>query len=147
MKKHVFTFAALGAFMLGGQALAADHEIKMLNSGSDGIMVFEPGFLKIAPGDTVTFVSAEPGHNSASYYVPEGASAWKGEINRNVTVTLDKEGVYIYKCDPHIPLGMVGVIQVGASTNQAEAKAAAEEFKGSLALNKNRLDQYIGQVQ
>jgi pseudoazurin len=147
MKKHIFALATLGALMLGGQALAANHEIKMLNSGPDGIMVFEPGFLQVAPGDTVTFVSAEPGHNSASHYGPEGGATWKGEIGKDVSVTLDKEGVYIYKCEPHIPLGMIGVIQVGAAANKAEAKAAAEEFKGSIAMNKDRLDKYIGQVK
>lgn len=147
MKKHALTLVALGAFMLGGQALAADHEVKMLNAGADGMMVFEPGFLQVARGDTVTFVSAEPGHNSASHYVPEGAAGWKGEINKNVTITLDQEGVYIYKCDPHVPLGMVGVIQVGAANNMAAAKAAAEDFKGSIAMNKDRLDNYLNQVK
>lgn len=29
--------------------MAADHQVQMLNNGTDGAMVFEPGFLKIAP--------------------------------------------------------------------------------------------------
>jgi plastocyanin len=28
-------------------------------------------------------------------------------------VTLDKEGAYVYKCSPHIGLGMLGAIVVG----------------------------------
>lgn len=147
MKKQLLTLTALGALIFGGQALAADHEVKMVNFGEDGTMVFEPGYLKVDPGDTVTFVSADAGHNSASQYVPDGAPTWKGDINKEISITLDQEGIYIYKCDPHIPLGMVGVIQVGDPVNQAEAEAAAEEFKGSIAMNKDRLDKYLDQVQ
>jgi len=33
-------------------ALAAEHEIHMLNKGEAGTMVFEPAFVKAEPGDT-----------------------------------------------------------------------------------------------
>ncbi len=45
--------------------------------------------------------------------LPEGAEAFKGKINQDVTVTFDVEGVYGVKCMPHYPLGMVALIQVG----------------------------------
>lgn len=147
MKKHVLTAAAISMLIVGTQALAATHEIKMLNSGADGTMVFEPGFIKVNRGDTVTFVPAEPAHNSASHYVPAGAAPWSGAINKPITVTFEQEGVYLYKCDPHVPLGMVGVIQVGAPVNFAEAKQAAEEFKGSIAMNKDRIEKYFSQIK
>ena len=35
------------------------HEVKMLNSGADGIMVFEPAVIKISKGDTVNFVATD----------------------------------------------------------------------------------------
>ena len=38
----------------GSQVFAADHVVKMLNNGADGMMVFEPGYLNVVPGDTVT---------------------------------------------------------------------------------------------
>ena len=47
--------AAVAALMtLAGGALAAEVEvkIKMLNKGTDGMLVFEPARVKIAPGDT-----------------------------------------------------------------------------------------------
>lgn len=147
MKKHALTLIAVSALTLGTQALAADHQVKMLNSGADGMMTFEPGFLKVDPGDTVTFVPTEAAHNSASYFVPAGAEPWSGAMNKAVTVTFEQEGVYLYKCDPHVPLGMVGVIQVGSPANLAEAQQAAEQFKGSIAMNKERLDKYLGQVK
>ena len=37
---------------------AADHQVLMLNKDSEGRpMQFEPAFLQVAPGDTVTFVN------------------------------------------------------------------------------------------
>lgn len=126
---------------------AAEHEIKMLNQGEDGLMVFEPGFLKAEPGDTVTFVSVDPGHDSVSVAVPEGAEPWEGEISQSVTVELEEEGVYVYKCLPHLALGMVGVIQVGEPVNLEEAQAAANELEASIMTNKERMQNYMSQVQ
>jgi pseudoazurin len=102
--------------ILASPALAADHQVQMLNKDSEGrAMQFEPAFLKIAPGDTVTFVATNKGHNTESILtlMPEGAEPWKGKMNEEVTVTFDTEGFYTYKCQPHLGLGMVGLIQVG----------------------------------
>ena len=38
---------------------AAEFEVKMLNKGAEGAMVFEPSLLKIAPGDTVKFLATD----------------------------------------------------------------------------------------
>ena len=52
MKKIILPLGLLAA----ASAHAAEHEVKMLDIGSDKEpMVFEPAVLKIAPGDTVTF--------------------------------------------------------------------------------------------
>jgi len=108
-------------------AFAADHEVKMVNKGANGeMMAFEPAYLKIAPGDTVTFVAADKGHNSEAIkgMVPEGAKEWKGKINEEIKVTFDTEGVYGYRCLPHFGMGMVGLIQVGDNpANLEQAKA------------------------
>ena len=45
---------------------SANHIVKMLNQGTEGVMVFEPAVLKINPGDSVTFKSVDAAHNSAS---------------------------------------------------------------------------------
>ena len=97
-------------------ALAADHEVLMLNKDSEGrAMQFEPAFLKVAPGDTVTFIAKDKSHNSESIAkaLPEGAQGWKGKINQEIKVTFDVEGFHAYKCLPHVGMGMVGLIQVG----------------------------------
>ncbi|RXJ74780.1 hypothetical protein CS022_00710 [Veronia nyctiphanis] len=77
---------------------AAEHEVKMLNGGAEGAMVFSPAYLKISAGDTVNFVPTDIGHNAESTFTPTGSVTWKGELNKPVSVTFDKEGVYAYQC-------------------------------------------------
>ena len=52
------------AGLLAMPAFAADFEVHMLNKGADGAMVFEPLLIRIAPGDTVTFIPTDKGHNA-----------------------------------------------------------------------------------
>lgn len=125
---------------------AAEYQVKMLNNGADGTMVFEPGYLKVAVGDTVKFIPVDAGHDSVSEFTPEGSTSWKGDNSKEVTATLDKEGVYIYLCTPHTVMAMVGVIQVGNATNLTEAKDAAKSISAKFMLNKDRLDKYLAQV-
>ncbi|MCK7550944.1 pseudoazurin [Marinobacter goseongensis] len=143
--KHILVAVALT--LASGAALAAEHVIEMKNSGADGAMVFEPGFLKAEPGDTVKFVLADQAHNSASVAVPEGAEGWQGAINEEITVTLNEEGVYVFNCTPHAVLNMAGVIQVGEAVNYDSAKAAVEKLSAAAVTNKERLAGYFEQVQ
>ncbi len=144
MKKTLF---AVTLSMVCASAMAAQHQVKMLNAGVDGSMVFEPGFLHVAKGDTVKFVKVDPSHNSAALVVPTGASAWKGKPDEEVTVTLNQEGVYIYVCDPHKIMGMAGVIQVGKATNLADVQKQADSMSKGFVMNKDRLAKYMAQVK
>ena len=143
--KHAVFGLALSLACAG--AMAADHQVRMLNSGKDGTMVFEPGFLRVAKGDTVKFVKVDPSHNSAAVIVPAGATPWKGKPDEEVSVKLDQEGVYVYVCDPHKVMGMAGVIQVGKPVNLADAKAQADTLSKSFVMNKDRLSGYMAQVK
>ena len=110
-------------------AFAAEHEVRMLNKGPEGQpMQFDPAFLKIAPGDTVTFVATDKGHNSETILgmIPEGAETWKGKMNEEIKVTFSTEGIYGYKCTPHFGMGMVGLVQVGESTENLDAAQTAK---------------------
>ena len=71
--------------------MAISHEVRMLNQGEEGYMVFEPAVLHIAVGDTVTFQATDPAHNSASIsgMTPEGANSWSGELSRDITVIIN----------------------------------------------------------
>lgn len=126
---------------------AADHKVKMVDEGAEGNMIFEPGFLQAKVGDTVTFVVHDPGHNVISRHVPPGADNWKGTVSQGFTVTLKKEGIYLYECDLHKMLGMVAVIQVGKPVNLAAAKVAATELSKKMAMGAERLDEYMGKIQ
>jgi pseudoazurin len=131
MSKHLVA-AALAAVLVGGMsmgALAADHQVQMLNKGPDGqMMAFDPAFLQVAPGDTVTFVPTDKGHSSDSIdgMIPDGATPWQGKISQGITVTLTVPGVYGYKCLPHFGLGMVGLIEVGTNPSNLEAAKAVK---------------------
>jgi pseudoazurin len=122
----------LGGALLGSApAGAAEHEVKMLNKGAEGVMVFEPSFLKIAAGDTVHFVATDKGHNvlTVDGMIPAGATPFAGKMNEDVTVTFDQPGAYGIECKPHYGMGMVGLIVVGDPVNLAEAKAAPQKGK------------------
>ena len=135
-----FTAAALlasAALALATPSYAADHEVHMLNKGETGVMVFEPAYIEAAPGDTVTFVPVDKGHNAESIkgMFPEGAEPFKGKINETITVTFDKDGVYGVKCTPHYGMGMVALVKVGEPTNLEEAKAAKNPGKAKTKMN------------
>ena len=101
---------------LPAKAAGTEHVINMKNKGADGsVMVFEPSFVRAAVGDTVKFVPVDKGHFAVTLpnIWPEGVAAAKGKINVDFVVTLDKDGLYAFKCTPHYPMGMVALVQVG----------------------------------
>ena len=127
---------------------SANFEVKMLNQGQDGVMVFEPPLLKINAGDTVTFKATDAAHNSASIpgMIPNGASSWNGELSRDISVTFDVPGIYGYQCTPHAMMAMVGVIQVDNNTENLDAvKIAASTFKTTFVMNQSRLDDLLSE--
>ena len=139
----------LGLSVLSSITFAVGHEVKMLNSGSEGFMVFEPAVLMAEVGDTITFKATDMAHNSASIagMIPEGANSWNGAMSQDVTVTVNKEGVYVYQCTPHSMMAMVGVIQVGGSlSNMDSIQAKAASVKAGFVTNKERLDTYLGSL-
>ena len=143
------TFLALSLSVFGVFTSAANHEVKMLNSGVEGFMVFEPAVVKAAVGDTVTFKATDMAHNSASIegMIPEGANAWNGAMSQDGTVTVNKEGVYVYQCTPHSMMAMVGVIQVGGALSNMDAiQAKVASVKAGFVTNKERLDTYLGSL-
>lgn len=122
---------ALTAILTSLNAQAAEHEVKMLNKGTTGMMVFEPAVIKIAPGDTVHFVATDKSHNVESIegMLPAGAQPFKGEMSKDVTVAFDQPGVYGIKCKPHYGMGMVGLVVVGEPVNKIEAAAVEQKGK------------------
>ena len=128
---------------------AENYEVKMLNQGSEGYMVFEPAVLKINKGDTVTFKATDAAHNSASIkgMIPAGAKEWNGRLSQDISVTFNVEGVYGYQCTPHMMMAMVGIIKVGENQSNLEsAKTTAKKLKAAFVMNQERLDEYLSQL-
>ena len=128
---------------------AENYEVKMLNQGSEGYMVFEPSVLKIKKGDTVTFKATDAAHNSASIkgMIPFGAEDWNGKLSQDISVTFNVEGVYGYQCTPHMMMAMVGIIEVGGNQSNLESvKVASQKIKSAFVMNQERLDKYLSQL-
>lgn len=116
LKNYLAEIVAIALFtVVPSLAAAADFEIHMLNKGAEGAMVFEPAGLKIAPGDSVTFIPTDKGHNAEAIkgMFPDGAAEFKGKMNEQIKVTFDVPGIYGVKCAPHVGMGMVAAVLVG----------------------------------
>lgn len=119
MNKLIGVIAFAAAMTIAGPSLSADYEVLMLNKDSKGrTMQFEPAYLRVQPGDTVTFIPVDKGHNAETILdlIPDAAATWKGKTNEAIKVTFTEPGLYAYKCQPHFAMGMVGLVQVGADT-------------------------------
>jgi pseudoazurin len=125
MRKAMMAAVIALATTIGGAAAAAEVEVKMLNKGAEGMMVFEPALVKIAPGDSVKFVATDKGHNAETIkgMLPVEAAPFAGKSGEDVAVTFEKPGVYGVKCLPHYGMGMVAMVVVGTPGNVDEAKA------------------------
>lgn len=119
--------ASFATLLLVPAALAENYDVKMLNKGVEGVMVFEPAFVKAAVGDTVTFIPTDKGHNVENIkdMLPEGVEEFKSKIGKDYILTLTAEGLYGVKCTPHYVMGMVALVQAGAPVNK-EAVASAK---------------------
>ena len=144
MRKTIVTTAiAIAAIMTAFSAQAGEHEVKMLNKGSTGMMAFEPAVITIAPGDTVHFIATDKSHNVETIegMLPEGAQPFKGEMNKDLTVAFDQPGVYGVKCKPHYGMGMVGLVVVGDPVNKTQAVAVEQKGKA-----KQKFEKLFGEV-
>ncbi|AUC56203.1 pseudoazurin (plasmid) [Sagittula sp. P11] len=142
MFKSMMMTAALA--LAATLASAETHEIKMLNKGEAGVMVFEPAFVKAAPGDVIHFLPADKGHNVETIegMLPDGVDGFKTKFNEEFELTVDAQGVYGVKCTPHYAMGMVAVLQVGDAANLDEATAVKHKGKAT-----SRMADLIAQVE
>ena len=131
MRKVLGLATAAVLAITAGNAVAAEIEVKMLNKGAEGVMVFEPALVKIAPGDTIRFVATDKGHNAESIkgMLPADATPFVGKNGEDVAVTFDKAGVYGVKCLPHYGMGMVAMVVVGTPANIEQAKTVPQPGK------------------
>jgi pseudoazurin len=135
--------ASMATLLLGTLAQAENFDVKMLNKGADGAMVFEPAFVSAAVGDTVTFLATDKGHNVEAIkdMLPAGVEVFKSELGKDYVLTITAEGLYGLKCTPHFTMGMVALIQAGAPVNLDAVTAAPLKGKA-----KTRFEPLVAQV-
>lgn len=121
--------AVLLSLGLAQAASAAEVVVEMLNrdKATNTTNVYKPALIKVAKGDTVKWVATNPGHNVAFVAggVPAGVALFTSGFAKEIKYKFDKPGIYLYKCTPHLGLGMVGLVVVGNDkSNLAAVKAA-----------------------
>jgi pseudoazurin len=96
-------------------ALAEDMTIDMLNKRDDGAkMVYSEDIARIEVGDTITWAPTSKGHNVEFIAGPDGWDApRKSKLSKEVAITFDTPGVYLYQCTPHKSMGMIAIVVVG----------------------------------
>lgn len=145
--RSFFTVAAVVlALGFAQTAAAAEVVVEMLNrdKATNTTNVYKPALVKVNKGDTVKWVATNPGHNVAfvSGGVPAGVAPFTSGFAKEVTYKFEKPGIYLYKCTPHLGLGMVGLVVVGGDkSNLAAVKAV---FLPPLA--KKRLEPLFGEL-
>tara|TARA_B100000902_G_C26907066_1_gene714998 strand:- start:51 stop:473 length:423 start_codon:yes stop_codon:yes gene_type:complete len=100
---------------LATPALAEDMTIDMLNKRDDGAkMVYSEDIARIDVGDTITWLPKSKGHNVEFIAGPDGWDAPKKSKNgKEVAITFDTPGIYLYQCTPHATMGMIALVVVG----------------------------------
>lgn len=130
-RRHALLALAAGAFApalaVPRPARAAVREVKMLNRGAAGAMVFEPDLIRAQPGDVIRFVPTDPSHNAETLatMLPDGAQGGRGAMNAAFELRVDRPGLYGIKCAPHYGMGMVALIAVGRTWPNLAAVQAA----------------------
>ena len=125
MKTITFLTAVFGLVFFSSLAYADNITIDMLNKRDDGAkMVYSEDIARIEVGDTITWVPTSKGHNVHFIAGPEG---WelpkKSKNNKEVAITFDTPGVYLYQCTPHASMGMIALVVVDGDTSNLDAIA------------------------
>ena len=144
MKVMTFLFAVFGFVFFSSLAYAGDVTIEMLNKRDDGAkMVYSQDVTRIDSGDTITWVPTSKGHNVHFIMGPDG---WelpkKSKNNKEVSITFDTPGMYLYQCTPHASMGMIAIVIVGDDTSNLDAMAKAK-VRGK---SKKKLKKLLGEL-
>jgi len=118
--------------------------VDMLNVRADGqSMVYSEDVLKVAVGDTVTWVPKDKGHNVEFIIGPNAIELpKKSRINQEFTYTFEKPGVYFYQCTPHKSMGMIAVVIVGDDLSNLDQVKSVRVFGKS----KRKLEEILSLI-
>jgi pseudoazurin len=130
MKNLLSTVAVMVA--LSTPAFAADLSVDMLNKRDDGAkMVYSEDISRIEVGDSITWLPTSKGHNVEFIAGPDGwDSPRKSKLSKEVTITFDTPGVYLYQCSPHKSMGMIAIVVVGKPEDEAKDRLKDAKVRG-----------------
>jgi len=135
MNKILKLSSAIFILLLSNISFGSEtHIVKMLNNSEQGSMVFEPAFIKINKGDSITFEMTDAGHNAVTVAGPAGSTPFDTKYKPSTTVQFDTNGLYLYKCTPHAMMAMAGLIQVSDASNKDAMISAIEKFEGTVMM-------------
>ena len=140
MKKILFITLL---FILPFNAFAADQTIEMLNKQGKESMVYSQKIVRVNVGDTVFWKSTDKGHNVEFLGGPDGYELpAKSGLNKEVSITFDKPGVYLYVCTPHKVMGMIALVVVGDDVSNKDAISKVK----MMGRGKKKLAELLGQI-
>ena len=113
-------------------AYAEDTTVDMLNKRDDGAkMVYSEDISRIEVGDSITWLPTSKGHNVEFIAGPDGWDApKKSKLSKEVTITFDTPGVYLYQCSPHKSMGMIAIVVVGKPEGEAKDRLKDAKVRG-----------------
>ena len=122
MKSIYFSLVTMFTIFAADVVMAEDISVDMLNKRDDGSkMVYSQDISRIEVGDTITWVPTSKGHNVEFISGPDGWKApKKSKLNKEVAITFDVPGVYLYQCSPHKSMGMIAIVVVGKPDGEAK---------------------------
>ena len=125
-------------------AFSEDMTIEMLNKRDDGArMVYSEDVARIDVNDTITWVPTSKGHNVEFVAGPDGWDApRKSKNGKEVAITFDIPGVYLYQCTPHKSMGMIALVVVGDDMSNLDA-IADKKMRGK---SKKKMKTILGQL-
>lgn len=126
-------------------ANAGDITIEMLNKRSDGEkMVYSADIARVESGTTITWIPTSKGHNVHFIAGPDG---WdlpkKSKNNKEVSITFDIPGVYLYQCTPHATMGMIALVIVEEGGEVPLNDVSKAKVRGK---SKKKLKELLSQI-
>jgi len=134
MSKFLILVVGVWLLISAATAFAGNVEVEMLNKRDDGAkMVYSEDISRINVGDTITWLPTSKGHNVEFIAGPDGWDApRKSKLSKEVAITFDTPGVYLYQCTPHKSMGMIAIVIVGDGTNDVSGAKVRGKSKKKL---------------
>ena len=127
--------------LMTSTAQAKEHVVEMLNEHQGHMMRFSVSILNVASGDTVIWKATHKTHNVEFIDggIPATSAPFKSPYNQDGRFTFNVPGLYVFKCNAHLGMGMLGLVIVDHNLSNL---AALRTLKLPL-LARDRLDELI----